>query len=241
MAAAVLAFVTVAVPMQLDNEWITVAWALESAALAWLFTRLLHRQLFYWSAALALAVFVRLTVNPAVLEYHQESHLAFFNWYLYTYVVSAAALFIGAYFLRRMNDRLGPIPRVSSLFTAGATVLLFLVMNIEIADYYSQGEHLTFNFSSTLAQDLTYTLAWAVFAIGMLLAGIVWGNRAARIASIGLLSVAALKCFLHDLARLGGLYRVGSLVGLAISLGIVAVLLQRFVLASRQEASTEAP
>jgi hypothetical protein len=241
MAAAILAFVTVAVPMQLDNEWITVAWALESAALAWLFTRLEHRQLFYWSAALALAVFVRLSVNPAVLEYHQESHLAFFNWYLYTYVISAAALFIGAYFLRRMNDSLGPIPRVSSLFTAGATILLFLVMNIEIADYYSQGAHLTFNFSSTLAQDLTYTLAWAVFAIAMLLAGIVWGSRAARIASIGLLSVAALKCFLHDLARLGGLYRVGSLVGLALSLGIVAVLLQRFVLASRREATTEAP
>jgi uncharacterized membrane protein len=50
-----------------------------------------------------------------------------------------------------------------------------------------------------------------------------------RIASLALLVVAMAKCFLHDLMRLGGLYRVGSLVGLAISLAIVALLLQRFV------------
>ena len=42
--------------------------------------------------------------------------------------------------------------------------------------------------------------------------------------------VAILKCFLHDLMRLGGLYRVGSLVGLAIALAFVALLLQKFVL-----------
>ena len=45
-----------------------------------------------------------------------------------------------------------------------------------------------------------------------------------------LLLVTVLKCFLHDLSRLGGLYRVGSLLGLAISLVLVGVLLQRFVM-----------
>ncbi len=42
--------------------------------------------------------------------------------------------------------------------------------------------------------------------------------------------ITILKCFLHDLARLGGLYRVASFVGLAACLAIVALLLQRFVL-----------
>ena len=47
----------------------------------------------------------------------------------------------------------------------------------------------------------------------------------ARIAAICLLLLTVLKCFLHDLARLGGLYRVASLLGLALSLVAVGVLL----------------
>ena len=39
VAAAVLAFVTVAIPLQLDKQWVTIGWALEGAALAWLFRR----------------------------------------------------------------------------------------------------------------------------------------------------------------------------------------------------------
>jgi uncharacterized membrane protein len=235
----VLGFVTASVPIQLDREWITVAWALEAAALAWLATRIEHRGLLTWSAGLGTAVFVRLAFNPAVFSYHERDVFPIFNWYLYTYAASAAGLYIGAHFLRRIDDRVGPLPRISSVFSAGATVILFLLLNIEIADFYSKGEHLTFNFSATLAQDLTYTLGWAVFAIAMLIAGIALGNRPSRIAAIALLAVAVVKCFLHDLARLGGLYRVGSLVGLAISLGLVAVLLQRFVLASRAEPPQE--
>jgi uncharacterized membrane protein len=64
----------------------------------------------------------------------------------------------------------------------------------------------------------------------MLIAGLVFHSRAARVAAIILLLVTVLKCFLHDLARLGGLYRVGSLLGLTISLLLVGVLLQKFVI-----------
>ena len=49
-------------------------------------------------------------------------------------------------------------------------------------------------------------------------------------AAIALLVVTVVKAFLHDTWSLGGLYRVGSLVGLAVSLAAVAVALQRFVL-----------
>jgi uncharacterized membrane protein len=55
-------------------------------------------------------------------------------------------------------------------------------------------------------------------------------NKPCRIASIALLIATVLKCFLHDLGRLGGLYRVGSFVGLALCLALVAIVLQKFVL-----------
>ena len=64
----------------------------------------------------------------------------------------------------------------------------------------------------------------------LLAVGIVKQSRAARLTALLLLVVTIGKAFLHDLWRLGGLYRVGSFVGLAVSLALVAVVLQRFVL-----------
>jgi uncharacterized membrane protein len=226
VAGAALAFITAAIPLQLDKQWITIGWALEGAALVWLFTRIPHKGLMAWAAALLVAVFVRLMFNPAVLGYHPRSDRAILNWYLYTYLVAAAAFFAAAYWLPRAWQR-----SIAAASTMG-TILLFALLNIEIADYFSTGTTLTFNFlSSSLAQDLTYTMGWALFAVSMLIAGIVLHARSARVAALLLLLVTILKCFLHDLARLGGLYRVGSLLGLALALVVVGVLLQKYVIA----------
>src|SRR4029453_165281 len=35
VGGATLAFITVAIPLQLDRQWITIGWALEGAAVAW--------------------------------------------------------------------------------------------------------------------------------------------------------------------------------------------------------------
>lgn len=233
VAGAALAFVTVAIPLQLDKQWITIGWGLEAAALAWLYLRIVHKGLLGTSAALSLAVVLRLSLNRAVLSYHPRGAHPILNWYLYAYLVSAIALLVASSLLAGADDRfdkLPALPRVSSLMRAGATLLLFLLVNIEIADYWSSGSEITFNFSSDIAQDLTYTLGWAVFAIVLLAVGIVRKSRAARLAALLLLVVTVAKAFLHDLWRLGGLYRVGSFVGLALSLALVAVVLQRFVL-----------
>ncbi len=236
VSAAALGYITVAIPLQLEKQWITIGWALEGAALVWLFTRIPHRGLLAWAGALLAAVFVRLVFNPAVFEYHPQQHHAIVNWYLYTYLVAAVSFFAAARLMPRGDAwRRRALP----MLNAAGAVLLFVLLNIEIADYYSHGPVLTFNFlSSSLAQDLTYTIGWALFAVAMLVAGIAMRSRGARVAAIVLLLVTVLKCFLHDLARLGGLYRVGSLLGLAISLVLVGVLLQRFVMIKTTAAET---
>lgn len=238
VAGAALAFVTVAVPLQLDKEWITIGWALEAAALAWLYTRIPHRGLLFASGGLAAVVFVRLVLNEAVLSYHARSATPIWNWYLYTYLAAAVALFLAARFLRgTADDLLDGRLRVSTADVVFGTVLLFALVNIEIADWFAEGPTLTFHLArgTSLAQDLAYTLAWAVFGVGLLAAGIVGKSRAARAAALGLLVVTVLKAFLHDLGRLGGLYRVASFVGLAVSLSLVAIAIQRFVLRPREK------
>jgi len=244
VAGTALVFITIAIPLQLEKEWITIGWALEGAALAWLYGRVPHRGLLVAASGLQAAVFVRLALNPEVLFYRPRGAYPIWNWYLYTYLVSAAALILSAVWLSRNMKRAGErggFLRVPALLSAAGAILIFLLLNIEIADFFSTGERIAFHFSATLAQDMTYTLGWAVFAVILLAVGIAIAARPARIAALGLLVVTILKCFLHDLGRLGGLYRVISFVGLAVCLALVALALQKFVLAIRPEIRADGP
>jgi uncharacterized membrane protein len=55
-------------------------------------------------------------------------------------------------------------------------------------------------------------------------------STAARLSALAVLLLTIGKVFLHDLWHLGALYRVGSMVGLAMALLAVSFLTQRFVL-----------
>jgi uncharacterized membrane protein len=236
VAGTALAFVTVAIPLQLEKQWITIGWALEGAALAWLYRRIRHRGLLWTSAGLLGAAFVRLAMNPEVLRYAERSAVPVFNWYLYTYLACATALLVAGWLLLREDDRLvAGLPRASTAAFAAAGVLLFLLLNIEIADFYAEGPTFDLRFGARLDQDLTYTIGWLLFGLGLLAVGILTHSRGARLTALALVAVTACKGFLYDLARLGGLYRVASFVGLAVTLALVSVALQRFVLRSRRE------
>jgi len=231
VAGAALAFVTVAIPVQLSHQWITIGWALEGAALAWLFRRIPHRGLFYSAIALLTTVFVRLALNPEIFLYEPRGSLRIFNWYLYTYVLCAAAMLLAGWWLSSTDDAVAGTVRASRLLPAAAGVLLFIVLNIEIADYFATGPEITFRFGAGVSQDLTYTIGWLLFGMALLAVGIWQRVHAARVAAVMLIAVTTFKCFLYDLRSLGGLYRVGSFVGLAIALALVSLALQKFVLA----------
>jgi hypothetical protein len=230
-----LFFITLIIPIQFDKEWITLGWALEGAALLWLYQRVPHEGLKTWAVVLLMIAFARLAINPAVLSYHPRTAMPIFNWYLWVYGTAAICYFAAARWLKPPKNMLlgSDMPPI---LTSLGTILLFLLLNIEIADYFSTGATITFNFSSNFAQDVTYSLAWALFAIALLVAGIRQGSQGARYASIGLLLLTIVKVFLHDLWQLGQLFRVASFVGLAVVLILVSFLYQRFI---KQEKSTE--
>ncbi len=225
-------FITFIFPVQFEKEWITIGWALEGAALLWLFRRVPHPGLVWVGTGLLVVSFIRLA-NPAVFQYHPRTDASFFNWYLYAYGLTSLALIAGAALLASAptssdKGKIFGVKVPPVLYSLGA-VLLFLLLNIEIANYFSTGSALTFHFSGNLAQDMTYSIGWGLFALAILILGFRFGSRAARYAGLGLLIVTILKLFLHDLFRLGGLYRIGSLIGLAVVLILVSFIYQKFL------------
>lgn len=226
--AAALLLITLIFPIQFDRQWLTVAWALEGAALLWLFQRLPHPGLRYTGLALLAVAFARLTLNPYVLEYHERTGTRIWNWYLYAYPVATAAFFAGARLSRPpAHSVLGK--DVRPVLRGLGTVLLFVLMNLEIADYFATGATLTFNFSGNLARDLSYTIGWSLFALALVVAGIVSSSRLTRYAGLGLLGITLLKLFFHDLARLNQLYRIAAFAGVAVVAILASFLYQRFL------------
>ena len=234
---AALFFITLIFPIQFDRQWITVGWALEGAALCWLFGRVPHPGLRLAGVGLLTVAFARLALNPAVLEYHARAGTPILNWYLYAYGVTMLSLFAAARWLAPPRQLVLGRNVVPLLYSLG-TILAFLLLNIEIADYFSRpgALALTFQFHGNFARDMSYSIAWAIFALLLLIIGIRQGAKAVRYASMALLGCTILKLFLHDLSQLEQLYRIAAFIVVAIIAMLASFLYQRFLNTSAEEA-----
>ncbi len=247
-AAAAMLFVTVAIPLQLDREWITIGWALEAMALLALYRRLDHQGLKWMAAALDVVVGVRLLANPYVLDYAERGPYRIFNWLSYTYLVPLAALVVGGALLGGLErDRLRAWERsvfsavrldrpVTALAYTLALLVGFAWINLTIFDFYATSPMLTIPMERLPARDLTLSLAWALYGMLILALGMWRASSPLRIASLLVILVTAGKVFLYDLANLRDLYRVAALVGLALSLITISLVYQRFVFRSAASA-----
>ena len=233
---AVVFFLSSFFAVQFEREWITIGWALEGLGLLLLFRVIPNRRLRAVALIVFCAAFVRLALNPAVFAYHPRTRTPIFNWYLYGYGLPAICFFLGARCFGEPREK--PYERRAAplLYTLGA-VLCFLLLNIEIADYFSIGPTLTFSFYGSFARDMTYTIAWALFAFLLLIGGVVKNLRPLRLAAMALLSLALAKLFLHDLDRLNQLYRIAAFLSVAVIAIVASFIYQRFLSPAKNEAS----
>jgi hypothetical protein len=238
--AVTLSFVSIAIPLQLENEWITIGWALNGLAVLALWSRLDHPGLKYFGLALLAAATVRLVLNPAVLEYYPRGPIPIINWVLYTYLVPAAALLASARILRRHEVarlrprelKIYPAGRAVAAGTCGlaAVAVVFFWINLAIVDYFGTTTHLVLSFERMQARDVTTSIAWVIYGVILLVIGIRRDTVVLRWLSLVLIVVTILKLFLYDLGRLEGMYLVTAPFGIAVFLFLVSYLYQQFVL-----------
>lgn len=231
--ASLLLFVTLIFPVQFSREWLTLGWALEGAGLFWLYRRAPVRWLVYAGFGLLCVSFARLACNPLVLEYHPRSGVPILNWFLYAYGTVAASLLVAARWAGPDQSILQA--KIRPVLSALGTVILFLLLNLEIADYFATGSFVAFEFSGNFGRDMTYSLAWSLFALGLLWIGVARLLKPVRYAGIGLMLVTIVKLFFHDLSQLDPRYRIGAFIGVAVILMAASFLYQRFLADSARE------
>lgn len=218
VALAVLAFAALAVPLQLERQWLTIGWALEVAAAAWLSRKLRHPLPWIFAGALAIVVMVRLVANPEALAYGGAEGFIVLNWTLYTWGVPLVALLLAA------RWQAGP-PWLTTALRTAAVLLGFALVNLEVAHAFAHDDQLSFR-SEDLAKEMTRSVSWGAYGLVLVAHGVRSDRRGARLAGLAFIVLGAAKVFVVDLWTLSGFVRVGALGGMALSLLLAAIAFQ---------------
>lgn len=152
------------------------------------------------------------------------------------YLLCLAVLIV---FTLRKWDQRWPLPDIlpKAFWGIVLAVAAFCMLNIEIASAFAiKGRPFSMMTHGSLAMQLAYSISWLLFAIGMLVVGIRWRAVKVRWAAIVSIALTACKIFILDVSSLGQLYRVASLLGLAVVLILVSFLYQRFLSEGKKDA-----
>jgi uncharacterized membrane protein len=130
---------------------------------------------------------------------------------------------------------LDALPLSVPLGIAGLLFGLLAASALALDAAAQDGERVSLLKASRSSTQTAVSLAWAAYALGLLVYGQRRGWVALRKGSLAVLSLALAKLFLFDLSYLRGLFRVVSIAGLASSLVLVSWIYQRLVFKTRKE------
>jgi uncharacterized membrane protein len=158
-AVGVVASVSLALTMALENAWLTVALSLQLPAMAWIYGYTNVRALRHVALLVAGSVLIRLVFNYEMFDYRLGATPGL-NWMLYGYGLPTLAFYMAARLFRRTED-----DRLVLALEAGALAFLTLFWTMEIADIVNRGQFLP---GDNLLETSLRTIAWATIAFALL-------------------------------------------------------------------------
>ena len=197
--ATALVFLTIAMPLQLSGEWITLAWAAQGTILIWVgFTLSAWQTRAFGLSVLGLAAFRLLLLDTPVDLTDFEPVL---NGRFATFAVGIGAAYVSAYLYWRKRNRLQHWEKSIFMALIGAANLLTIwILSTEVIAYFDsrspQLQGLIRDAES--AQLLSLTVLWALY--GLVALAVVIGRTASiwRWVALSSLSLVAFKSVFVD-------------------------------------------
>lgn len=225
-----LVLLTIAVRVQLNGPWISIAWAAEAALLVWLSFPLAMRPLRWFGMALFALLTAQLLLFHTIPLDSPETYRFLLNDRVLAFGGGIAAMYLAAWILWR--ERESGYPAAERVFLplllAAANLLTLYVLSVEVFEAFYLGY---FALPAAIAGNVTslaLSILWAGYAAVLLILGIVRRSRWARLAGLGLLAVPVLKLFAFDAFAMEREYRVAAFIILGIMLLAGGFLYQRY-------------
>ena len=217
-----LTFATIAIPAWFNGEWITIAFAIEAAALIWGGLRIDSRPLRAAGLVLYPLIVIRLFIDAGVLS----APTFLLNARFLAFAVCAASM-LAAFMMVRSSDTVVGRGETSVYYTVAicANVVFLTALSMEVWDSF--GRMPASGIDRDLAQQLALSILWIVYASVLLAVGILRKEAAARWQALVLLGFAVAKVFLFDLSFLTRFYRIVSFFVLGLVLMLISFLYQR--------------
>jgi uncharacterized membrane protein len=217
--AIAVAFITIAIPLKLDAQWITIGWLVESGVLLWLSVTARADFLRYFAAFALMLGIARL------LFYDQmRAEMLVFNMRFATYAVAIAVLGGIAVLGKRHASQSEMM--FLDVAVVGANLLALIALTLEASDYFDRqllsGGSLAATYPQVkLARDFSFSAIWLVYGAALMTIGFRRRSAFVRWQSLILIAFTICKVFLYDVSQLGGSYRIVSFIALgAVLLGI---------------------
>ncbi len=199
-------------------DWLNTALAVLSVAMTYAGVRTANKALIIlsWITCVLLGVSAFLYANHLTSCYPQLAIERFFSLGIF-----AAALGVNGMLVRRCDPEYFPEAReISFLFLGLAGIQFFYYSSLEIHDLMAA--------FLPVFRNGALTVYWSLFALTLLLSGILVRFKPLRATALGLFVVCALKVFFVDLEDAGTLPRIAAFLAIGIVMILGAVLYARF-------------
>lgn len=217
LAGAAIALFTAAVPLQFESFRITVLWAFEAAALAWI-ARRLDSAYTRWSAlAVCALAAVRLLAIDSTILTDPSQYALLANARFVTFLLSAAAFALAAWWLRPWPLALAPY------FAAHGALLLGLGLEVS-----SHVRRVTAPGEVFSAEMVSLSILLAVYGLSLVAAGVATRTRLNRVVGLALLAFVIVKLYAVDVWAMGRIYRIVAFSALGAVLLLTSFLYSRF-------------
>src|SRR5208337_3255352 len=214
-----VSFLTFAIPIRLEHNAITLAFAIEGAALVWIGFRalgVLLRPVGY--LLLGITAFRLLEQPPAAGAF-------LFNERFGSYLLLVACLGFSLWSARDSSDSQQSPRRTEMAFLVIATNFFALIaLSLEFWDYFGRVSSAP---DHAFAQHLSLSILWTCYAGFLLLLGIQRHSPLLRWQALILLGIVVAKVFFFDLSFLARVYRILSFFILGSVLLAVSFFYQR--------------
>ena len=229
-----LTCLTVAIPIQLKQNWITVGWSVEAAVLTWVGFHLDSGKTRRAALLIVVMVVFRLLfLDSSFTSAFSDDFTFLFNKRGMAFLAGIASLFAMAYLYHRNREKLEDLERwlTGGLFIgANLLVLFFLTTEIsgsfEAAYYRASDYQLKRDIRSRM--QLSISALWGFYSIVLVTVGILRRVQPLRLLAILLFAATILKVFFVDLGEMEKIYRIIASIGLGVILLAVSMMYQRY-------------
>jgi uncharacterized membrane protein len=222
--AVSIGFLTVAIPLKLHAQWITLGWLVESAALTWAA---------HHGRSLLLRAFGVITLVLGILRLvlidSDARQPLIFNARFGLYLLAIAALLLIAYYARLQGGKENHEWAAAAI--VALNVIALLALHFEVIDYFRPASTQSFNAAQwrtmNIARDFTYSAIWMLYGGVLMLIGFWKRSSFLRWQAIALLALTAAKVFFYDISALERGYRIVAFFVLGAILLVVSFFYQR--------------